>query len=91
MKLSNEIKLHKSLRHEHVVEFYNTFEDDQNVYINLEVCEYGSINDLLRARYSFKVPEVQSFLHGICHGLRYLHSRNIIHRDLKLGNLFLNS
>lgn len=74
-----------------MVEFYNNFEDEQNVYINLEVCENGSLNDLLRTRFRFKTPEVQSFLYGICQGLKYLHSRNIIHRDLKLGNILLNS
>lgn len=74
-----------------MVEFYTNFEDEENVYINLEVCENGSINDLLRSRYFFTTPEVQSFVYGICQGLKYLHSRNIIHRDLKLGNVFLNS
>jgi polo-like kinase 1 len=72
-----------------VVELYNHFEDNENVYMNLEVCEFGSINDILRNRYTFTVPEVQSFLYGICQGLKYLHSQNIIHRDLKLGNIFL--
>ena len=74
-----------------MVEFYNNFEDDENVYINLEVCSNGSINDILKTRYTFTIPEVQSFTYGICQGLKYLHSRKIIHRDLKLGNIFIDS
>lgn len=45
---------------------------------------------MLRERGSFSVPEIQSFLYGICQGVKYLHSKKYIHRDLKLGNIFLN-
>ena len=34
--------------------------------------------------------EVQSFIYGICSGVKYLHDKKYIHRDLKLGNIFLN-
>lgn len=79
------------MHHENVVEFYSNFEDAESVYINLEVCCHGSINDIIRFRRNFSVPEVQSMVYGICQGLKYLHSRHIIHRDLKLGNIFLDS
>ena len=73
------------------MEFYTNFEDENNVYINLELCENGSINDLIQCRCELSTPEIQSFLYGLCQGILYLHSRNIIHRDMKLGNLFLDA
>jgi polo-like kinase 1 len=36
-KLMSEIKIHRSIRHEHVVSFEHFFEDRENVYILLEV------------------------------------------------------
>jgi polo-like kinase 1 len=38
-KLMSEIKIHRSLRHENVVSFEHFFEDSENVYILLEICE----------------------------------------------------
>ena len=35
-------------------------------------------------------PEVRYLVHQIVDACEYLHKKNIIHRDLKLGNLFLN-
>lgn len=36
-----------------------------------------------------KTPETQKIVREIISAVKYLHSRNIIHRDLKLGNIFL--
>ena len=66
------------------------FEDGENVYILLELCENACLNELLRSRLELTTPEIQSIVYGICNGIKYLHSRGIIHRDLKLGNIFLN-
>jgi polo-like kinase 1 len=91
LRLANEIKLHKSLHHPNVVELFNCFEDKENVYIFLELCENQSLNELIRVRSNFITPEIQSFLLGIVNGLKYIHSQKIIHRDLKLGNIFIDS
>lgn len=56
----------------------------------LELCENESLNELMKERVVLTWPEVQSFLYGICRGVKYLHAKNYIHRDLKLGNIFLN-
>lgn len=38
-KMSQEIDIHRSLKHKHVVGFHNFFEDTQNIYIILELCK----------------------------------------------------
>ena len=36
-------------------------------------------------------PETRYYMAALCQGVEYIHSQNIIHRDLKLGNLFLTA
>jgi len=48
------------------------------------------MNELLKRRKRLFEIEVQSYTAQIVNALRYLHQHRIIHRDLKLGNLFLN-
>ncbi|CCD23928.1 polo kinase CDC5 NDAI_0C02680 [Naumovozyma dairenensis CBS 421] len=89
-KLLSEIQIHKSMKHSNIVQFIDCFEDDANVYILLEICPNGSLMDLLKKRKSLTEPEVRFFTTQICGAIKYLHSRRIIHRDLKLGNIFFD-
>ena len=88
-KLISEIKIHKSLHHQQVVAFEHYFEDTENVYILLEICQNQSLNELLKRRKRLTEIEVQCYMMQIIKALKYLHSHRVIHRDLKLGNLFL--
>lgn len=49
-KLMSEIKIHRSLHHSNIVTFEHFFEDADNVYIILELCQSQSLNELLRRR-----------------------------------------
>jgi polo-like kinase 1 len=89
-KLMSEIKIHKSLSHQNVVKFEHFFEDEENVYILLELCTNQTLSELLRRRKRLTELEVQCYSLQIISALQYIHSRNIIHRDLKIGNLFLS-
>jgi polo-like kinase 1 len=88
-KLISEIKIHKSLHHPQIVGFEHYFEDTENVYILLEMCHNQSLNELLKRRKRLTEIETQCYIVQIIKGLKYLHSHRVIHRDLKLGNLFL--
>ena len=88
-KLRTEIKIHKSLHHNQVVAFEHNFEDDENVYMLLEVCQNQTLNELYKRRVTLTEIEVQCYIIQLVKGLQYLHSHKVIHRDLKLGNLFL--
>ncbi|CAD8190766.1 unnamed protein product [Paramecium pentaurelia] len=89
-KLITEIKLHKSLHHQNIVQFEDVFEDNENVYILLELCQNQTLNELLKRRRRITQIEVQCYLKQLIGALKYIHSHRILHRDLKLGNLFIN-
>ncbi|XP_017784304.1 PREDICTED: serine/threonine-protein kinase polo [Nicrophorus vespilloides] len=89
-KMTQEIKIHQSLNHKHVVGFHNFFEDQYNIYIVLELCRRRSMMELHKRRKIITEPETRYYMKQILSGVHYLHINNIIHRDLKLGNLFLN-
>lgn len=89
-KMTQEVHIHRSLSHPHVVQLYNFFEDADNVYITLELCARRSLMELHKRRRSVTEPEARYFTHQVCLAVDYLHDNKVIHRDLKLGNLFLN-
>ncbi|CAK89304.1 unnamed protein product (macronuclear) [Paramecium tetraurelia] len=89
-KLISEIKIHKSLQNTNIVQFEHVFEDHENVYILLELCSNQTLNELIKRRKRLTEIEVQCYVAQIINALKYLHASNVIHRDLKLGNLFLN-
>ncbi|ODV86988.1 hypothetical protein CANARDRAFT_6551 [[Candida] arabinofermentans NRRL YB-2248] len=89
-KLLSEIKIHKSMVHPNIVQFVDCFEDDINVYILLEICPNQSLMDLLKNRKLVSEPEVRFFMTQIVGAIKYLHRRRVVHRDLKLGNIFFD-
>lgn len=91
-KLRSEIAIHKELHHEKVVKFYEHFEDAEHVYIMLEVCPNRTLNEFMRRRPPKRLmePEAMFYVYDLILALQYLHRRRVIHRDLKLGNLFLD-
>lgn len=86
----SEIKIHKHLKHENIVNFEHFFEDSENVYILLELCENQTLNELLRRRKRLTEFEIKCYMIQILNALQYAHLNQIIHRDLKLSNLFLS-
>ena len=89
-KLISEIKIHKSLHHPNIVAFEHYFEDSENVYLLIEICLNQTLNELLKRRKKLTELEVQCYSVQIIKALKYLHSHRVIHRDLKLGNLFIS-
>ncbi|XP_076123360.1 serine/threonine-protein kinase PLK1 isoform X1 [Alosa pseudoharengus] len=89
-KMSTEIAIHKSLDNPHVVGFHGFFEDDDFVFVVLEICRRRSLLELHKRRKAVTEPEARYFMRQTIQGCQYLHNNRVIHRDLKLGNLFLN-
>merc|ERR1719244_1490499 len=89
-KMSQEIRLHKGVSNPYLVKLFSYFEDNHFVYIVLELCRKRSLMELHKRRKAITEPETRYFMRHILLGCLYLHENKIIHRDLKLGNVFLN-
>ncbi|XP_076290664.1 serine/threonine-protein kinase polo isoform X2 [Lasioglossum baleicum] len=89
-KMTQEISIHQTLNHKNVVGFYGFFDDPQYVYIILELCRKRSMMELHKRRKALTECETRFYMKQILDGVNYLHLNKIIHRDLKLGNLFLS-
>lgn len=46
--------------------------------------------DMVKKRRCLTLPEVRRLTVQLCGAIKYMHARNVIHRDLKMGNLFLD-
>lgn len=89
-KMCQEINIHSSLSHKYIVKLHSYFEDDNNVYIILELCRKRSLMEMHKRRKTLTIPEVRYLMHQIVLACEYMHGNKVIHRDLKLGNLFIN-
>jgi len=88
-KVEKEILLHRQLDHRHVVKFLRHFEDRNYVHILMELCPSKTLLHVCRYRKRLGDIEVKYYVRQILLGLDYLHSRGVLHRDLKLGNMLL--
>ncbi|XP_045568457.1 serine/threonine-protein kinase PLK1 [Salmo salar] len=89
-KMSSEIAIHKSLDNPHIVGFHGFFEDDDFVFVVLEICRRRSLLELHKRRKAVTEPEARYYMMQLVKGCQYLHNNRVIHRDLKLGNIFLS-
>ncbi|KAM9391215.1 serine/threonine-protein kinase PLK1 [Salvelinus alpinus] len=89
-KMSSEIAIHKSLDNPHIVGFHGFFEDDDFVFVVLEICRRRSLLELHKRRKAITEPEARYYMMQLVKGCQYLHNNRVIHRDLKLGNIFLS-
>lgn len=92
----NEFEVMKKLSHPTIIRCYGYFWDypTQSLYIVLEYANRGDLHSELQNRKRlgkhFGNEEVWDILAQVLLGLRHIHARGIVHRDLKTMNLLLN-
>ena len=93
----HEAKLLQSLDSPHVIKCYGYFyrRETRSVYIILEYAEGGDLYRLIQKRRRreghFTEAELWALFLQVCRGLKHIHEKGIIHRDLKSLNLLLFS
>ncbi|XP_047124111.1 mitogen-activated protein kinase kinase kinase 2 isoform X1 [Hydra vulgaris] len=89
-KFRHEISLFKKLNHERVVEYYTSSCTSTTISIVMEFMEGGSLYDKISKEGALDERTASEKSYQILDGLMYLHSKNIIHRDIKGANILLD-
>lgn len=85
-----ELSILKKLDHPNILKCYEVFEDQTNYYLSTEYCKGGDL--FKRFEKTGKLPEniVSNIMFQVLSALAHCHDMRIIHRDIKLENVFLN-
>ena len=92
----NEINIFKQFKNEcpYIVQFYNYLLLPNQINLELEYCQYGSLRDLLKKAKKKKIHlnelEISSIIYMVLHGLNFMHKKNLINRDIKCKNILVN-
>lgn len=94
-KIDKEAKILLTLKHPNIIKVHRTFDDlNGNLYIFQDLIPGGDLfSYLAKGSCLSSIPESEALLivFQILQALRYLHSKGIVHRDLKLDNILLCS
>ena len=90
-----EINILKALRHENIIRLEEVKMTNNNYYVVMEYLNGGDLKSCLKkymSIYNTPFPEeiVQYLMKQIVSAIAYIHSMNVIHRDLKLENIMVN-
>ncbi|EPR78135.1 Cdc2-like kinase [Spraguea lophii 42_110] len=83
-----ELKSLRMLRHKNIVECYKIFHKE-SFHIVMEYVDYD-LSVLIERKTIFSEMAIKTIIGQICSGLEYMHSLNLIHRDIKPGNILIS-
>jgi serine/threonine protein kinase len=96
--IKREINIQSKLLNQHILKFLHHFENDRNHYIILEYAKYGDLFKIIGKRYEdkkyknralFSKEECFEIIRQVCVGLKYIHQKGYLHRDLKPDNVLV--
>ncbi|KAL1305217.1 hypothetical protein AAFC00_002135 [Neodothiora populina] len=89
--LKREIGLLRELKHPNIVQYLGSNSDESHLNIFLEYVAGGSVATMLVNYGSLGEALISNFVRQILTGLAYLHSQDIIHRDIKGANILVDN
>ena len=89
-KILYETNLMKKLNHPNITKILELFEDKEYILIIMEYINGGNLFSFLKKRRKVSEKTAKFLYKQIILGLKYIHSHNIVHRDIKLENILID-
>ncbi|CAO2611611.1 Serine/threonine-protein kinase Nek5, partial [Lemmus lemmus] len=87
-----EVVLLAQMRHPNIVTFFGSFQENSRLFIVMEYCDGGDLMQRIRRQRGvlFSEDQILCWFVQISLGLKHIHDRKILHRDIKSQNIFLS-
>ncbi|XP_031143380.1 NUAK family SNF1-like kinase 2 [Sander lucioperca] len=89
--IRREIEIMSSLCQPHIITIYEVFENKDKIVIVMEYASRGDLYDYICDKRNISEQEARHFFRQIVSAVHYCHQNGIVHRDLKLENILLDS
>ena len=90
-KVIREITILKKIRHSNIIRLLEVFQSEKHVLIVMEYADKGDLLHYIKSKKKIPEEEAKLIFKQIVYGLAHLHSRNVLHRDIKPDNILLDS
>jgi len=88
---NQEADIMHGLRHPHIIQLLETYEDPHHFHLVMELCSGGRLVKFVARQSNFIESDVAHLMNQVLAALKYIHAKDIIHRDVKPDNLLLES
>ena len=85
-----EILIMMNFTHPHIVKYNSVFVHKCQVVIEMEFCITSLSNVIKKISKPFYIGQIKKIIRSIALGIKFLHNHDIIHRDIKPGNIFID-
>ena len=88
----NEITVLSQMKHPNIVSYQGSFEEAGKLFILMDYCDGGDLHTKISSLKNqlFEEDQIVNWFVQLCLGIKHIHDRKILHRDIKTQNIFLN-
>lgn len=90
--MNNEIRIMQECDHKNIVKFFGFEKSKDSIFIYMEFCKLGDLTHYIENN-NGQLNDfiIRKFIRDIASGIQHMYSKGIVHRDLKMDNIFVSS
>ena len=90
MSFTREVNSLSAIIHPNIVKIYDFFESSDDLFMILEYCEHGSLQDIINDNKTLPYSELRQLIYDVLSAIDFCHKNGIAHHDIKPSNILID-